>query len=576
MKLPSRCIGSSVTATVALLLVCGHVKTASAQVADTARCVGQTISRISIGSEKPPFSGSARKWQLIARGLGLHHATTRDEVIRAYLLFKEGDRCNGRRVAESMRMLRELPFLGNATATVLPDTGNTVTVDVRTVDEIPVLFSGALRHSVPAALSLGNENVGGYGLRFLVGGQRADVYRAGGRIAATDYAPFGKPVVADFLAQRDPLGGHIEASLTHRLLSNFQRGSWQASFRDGNDFPAIIRPEGDNEAVQVRDQRWSASGLIKIPLGQTVALVGPVALASRLIPSATPILLTDSGAVAVDDAALLSKYSRYSAARAGGLFGLRRVNYVSRTGLDALFAPQDVMTGWQVGFMAAPGMLANSGRDLLMSNTSYLGWTIGNLVLMGDLEGQARRDMDAGQWRSTVGNARVDAYVTPTSRLTIQVQDNLSAIGKAELPTQLTLGDRIGGARGYYGSQLAGGRRNVARTELRWASPNAIHGADAGVALFADVANLWKGDVPYGTNAARQSVGVSLLSSYPSRAKRLYRVDVAFPLERGRRAGIEIRFSNADPTIDLSSEPGDVTQARLAPIPASLFAWPRR
>jgi len=113
---------------------------------------------------------------------------------------------------------------------------------------------------------------------------------------------------------------------------------------------------------------------------------------------------------------------------------------------------------------------------------------------------------------------------------------------------------------------------------VRGASARSVYGADVGLALFTDAAQLWPGDVPYGLSASRQSVGFSVLAAYPTRSKRLYRVDIAFALEGvpGRGRGLEVRFTNGDATTAIAAEPSDVTQARLAPIPASLFAWPGR
>jgi len=35
-----------------------------------------------------------------------------------------------------------------------------------------------------------------------------------------------------------------------------------------------------------------------------------------------------------------------------------------------------------------------------------------------------------------------------------------------------------------------------------------------------------------------------------------------------------VRFVSGDPTATFWTEPGDVTQARLAPVPSTLFSWP--
>src|SRR5438105_3825600 len=57
-------------------------------------CDGLRITSISVTPERPPFAGSAGKWRALARGLGLHHATTRPEVVRAYALLKIGELCS--------------------------------------------------------------------------------------------------------------------------------------------------------------------------------------------------------------------------------------------------------------------------------------------------------------------------------------------------------------------------------------------------------------------------------------------------------------------------------------------------
>jgi hypothetical protein len=79
-------------------------------------------------------------------------------------------------------------------------------------------------------------------------------------------------------------------------------------------------------------------------------------------------------------------------------------------------------------------------------------------------------------------------------------------------------------------------------------------------------------------NATRASVGFSLLAAYPTRSKRMYRADFAFPLTRaGEGKGrIEVRFSSLDRTQTFFTEPPDVSVARTGTEPSRLFAWPTR
>jgi hypothetical protein len=77
-------------------------------------------------------------------------------------------------------------------------------------------------------------------------------------------------------------------------------------------------------------------------------------------------------------------------------------------------------------------------------------------------------------------------------------------------------------------------------------------------------------------NATRSSIGFSLLAAYPTTSKRLYRVDIGFPLQRGSGGGggIEVRFTSEDRTQVFWREPDDVTRSRTGSTPSSLFAWP--
>lgn len=539
-------------------------------------CDGRIVTAININAGRPPFAGSARRWQTVARAFGLHHATTRTDVVRSYLLFREGDVCSDLRIAESARILRGLPFLANATSRVRADSAGGVVVEIETTDEVPVLVAGSLRRSVPSALSVGSDNIGGFGLRVVGGGERGDVYRSAGRVETMKYALFDQPMTARFQAERAQLGGHVEFEVARPFLSDVERGAWQATFRQGTDFPIILRPVGDDETVEVHEQRWAVSGVVRSSVGSTVAIWGPVALGTSLTPVQRSIVLSDSGAITSSDTALLRRFSAFHAVRLGALLGVRRVRFVARSGLDALFAPQDVMTGWQVGGLAAPGATSGGGRELLLAHSIVFGAATTRAVLIGDAEAEASRDFSSGTWQSAIGNAHIAAYLAAGSRVHLNVQDNFSSLSEARLPTQLSLGDPIGGPRGYLGSNMAGGRRNLTRAELRLADPGLIRRTDVGIAFFADAATMWAGDVPYGVTASRQSVGVSLLAAYPTGSKRLYRLDFAIPIQRDGSRRLEIRFTNSNPTDAMTTEPSDVSQARLVPITSSLFAWPGR
>jgi hypothetical protein len=563
-----------VTLGAALLLA---ARVASAQTAAGERsCGGQRVTAISIDPGRPPFAGSAKKWQAAARAVGLHHATTRAAVIRAYIVLHEGDMCTDERRIESERILRALPFLAAATVRAVPDTAGGVRLEIATTDEIPVLVAGAMHGAVPAALALGNSNIGGSGLRVFAGAERGYAYRNGAHLQVVQDAAFGQPLTASLDAAQDPLGGHVEVGVSHPFLTDLQHGSFQTTYRRSDDYAAVLRPIDDNAAVHLHQERWSIGGVVRTELGGLVALLGGAATGDRITPDADAVIVSDSGLLADTGSVLRKRYSDFRSTRLGGLIGVRRVGYTTVTGYDALFAEQDVMTGLQVGTFVAPGLVMGARHDILTANTAYAGVVAGRSVFGAQFEMEARRDFTNGLWDSMISSGRTAWYYKFAPRVLLTLNDEISIARRGLVPTQLTFSDPLGGVRGYAPSRLVGAERNVVRAEFRWAGPAAVRHADAGVALFADAGSLWAGDAPFGTTVSRQSIGLSVLAAYPTHSKRMYRVDFALPLERGGVRGIEVRFSSRDPTAQFWNEPDDVSRSRLAPVPSSLFAWPSR
>src|SRR5205823_12677427 len=114
-------------------------------------CDGEIVRGIEVIPGRPPFSGSASKWRSAARAVGLHHATTRPEIIRAFLALHEGRPCTERRRVESERILRAQQFIGDARVTTRHDSAGNLIVHVETTDEIPALVAGRFHGLNPEA-----------------------------------------------------------------------------------------------------------------------------------------------------------------------------------------------------------------------------------------------------------------------------------------------------------------------------------------------------------------------------------------------------------------------------------------
>jgi hypothetical protein len=542
-------------------------------------CDGRRIDTVSVNAQRPEYRGTANTWRTFAHAIGLHHITTRVEVSRAFSYVHPGDICSARELAETERVLRSLPFLADARVSAHPiDSlpGSAVAVDIETTDEVPVLATAALRHSVPSALSIGNENLFGSGISTTVGGADNSPYRSSAFATVSAYGLLGDLTLTSIDAGRDPLGDHLELVASQLLLSDLQRFAWNATYRHGDDFPILVRPVGDDQSVEVHDERWSLAAIVRANIGPTSVLAGPVALGNQLSPAATSLLVSDAGPVPERDTALIARFRPYHAVRLGALVGARSVRFVTRTGYDALFAPQDLMVGWQIGTLAAPGFSNSAIRDLMIAPSIYVGGTTRRSALLADIEAESRRVVSSNASAETIANLHATAYFKPDSHVLFSVNDYYSTIDGAALPTQLALSDPLGGVRGFASSTIVGGRRNVLRLEARTAWPALVKRADLGIGVFADHGWMMSNGVPYGQNASAQSVGLSLIGSYPTRSKRAYRVDIAFPVGGSGARGVQVRFVNSDPTSTFGVEPADVTQARLAPVPSTLFTWPGR
>jgi hypothetical protein len=162
-----------------------------------------------------------------------------------------------------------------------------------------------------------------------------------------------------------------------------------------------------------------------------------------------------------------------------------------------------------------------------------------------------------------------------TAAHTLVVDGEWSGGWRQRLPFQLTLGDQRGGVRGYGRSQSAGAQRAVVRLEDRWYVTRIRALADVGVAPFFDAGRLWAGDAAFGVNTpVRMGAGISLLAAVPPRSKRLFRLEIGYPLSKDPHARLEIRISATDLTRVFWDEPGDVRRSRESTVPGSIFNWP--
>ena len=541
-----------------------------------APCDGEIVRAFDIQTGRPPFSGAAGLWRSTARAIGLHHATTRPAVIAAFLALHEGRPCTERRRIESERILRTQSFIGDARVTTSHDSLGRLVVHVRTTDEIPALIGARIRGlRLPQALSLGNANVGGMGLLFEGRMERADGYRVGvgGRLISA--TAFGRPYRFSIEGERARLGSHFLTELEHPLFTDIQRIAWHALYKSSEDFYGISRPAGDPLALMVRQDRWEASGIVRAFGSRTISVIGYAAARVHLVPADTGILVTNHGLAPDTGTVLRGRFTPFMVTRTGVIAGVRRVRFISVKGFDALFATQDVASGFMFGVFGAKGLPSFGERDNFVSTAGYAGFASPDALVALATEVEGRHGDRTNRWDSVIGSGRAALYIKVRDPLEMIVGDEFSGGTRSRLPLQLSFGDLRGGLRGYGGANLAGAQRNVARAELRRSTEGVRTRADLGIAVFTEVGTLWAGDAPYGVSTTRESVGISVLAAYPTRSKRVYRLDLGMPVARGGTGGgrFEVRITSDDRTNRFWREPDDVSRARTGAVPSSLFSW---
>ena len=536
------------------------------------------VTRVDIRPGRPPFEGTAAKWRAVARAVGLHHATTQPQIIKSFLALEAGRPCTEFRRAESERVLRAQPFIRDARVRLIPDSGGGVAAIVETTDEIPVLIGGRFRGIAPDALLLGNANIGGFGLRAEAAWENARSYRTGYGGRLVSYAVFDRPYVMSLDAFRFRLGHEAGVELGHPFFTDLQRISWHVGVWSSGGYPRFARPARDPLALRIDDQRWDVSGVVRVFGTRTIGLLGGALTGRKVEPAAAGVVVSDSGFTADTGTALRNRYAPFEVTRAGVILGLRRVRFVQVSGFDALTGTQDVASGLSGALFAAHGFPGMGEGDFFLSGATYAGFARRWLLLANLAEVEGRRDRVTSGWNSVVGSMRTALYLGGGPGMVLIVSDELSGGLWSRLPLQLTLSDRRGGVRGYRSSGAGGDRRNVVRTELRYSRARVVKGADVGVAAFTDFGSLVAGEAPYGWTGSRYSAGLSLLAAYPTRSKRLYRVDLAIPFTRAGEGGgrVEVRFGSEDRTTRFWDEPPDVARARTGELPSTLFAWPTR
>ena len=542
-------------------------------------CSGQMVSDIIVRTEPPALGDLSKRSRVAARAVRAVHATTRPQVVRRLIIQGIGAQCRELARAESERILRAQPFIAEATITphAMPD--GSVVLEVVTVDELEWLVDVGVKGSSPFVnrVKLGNANIGGeaialQGVWSAARGPYRDTYGA----RFMDYQLLGRPYQLMLAGTRRPLGGDWTALAGHAFLTDLQRVAWRTATGERSEYIPLLRESVDAPSVRIKRSFTDIGGIVRLGAPGRLSLFGASYTREYDSGDNEYIRVTRNGLVR-DSTAVTDSIHPYRSGRINGLWGVRNIHFLRVTGFDALSATQDVREGFQLGLLGGRSLavLGSENDDIFLSADMYAGVGSPTTFAAMQVQGEGRQDYNTNRWDGIISSGRGAIYQRMTPRQTLVVDGEWSGGWRQRLPFQLTLGDERGGVRGYRDSQAAGAQRAVARLEDRWYIGRIRALADLGLAPFFDAGRLWAGDAAFGANTpVRLGTGISLLAAVPPRSKRLFRLEVGYPLSKDPHAKLEIRITATDLTRLFWDEPGDVKRSRESTVPASIFNWP--
>lgn len=541
-------------------------------------CDGMGVRTIAVETAKPEFRGASGWWRKFARSLGLHHHTTNAGVVRRFVSLDPQRLCTEFRRAESERILRAQPYLADATVTTTR-TGDSVHVNVATVDEVPVVGGARLRSGKIAAATLGTMNFMGTGMHVesrweSMRGQREGF---GGRVSHPQL--LGRPYAFTFDGQRRPIGEYYLFSMQHPFYTDLQRIAWTAGYATSKDFAWLRRQDRSQLIQPVSRGTWNVGGVVRFGPPRKLGLVGGMLIGERVVTQDAffEIDSVTGRMVAAADTAGVRRYGTYDVTNAAGVLGVRALRYSRMRGLDALTMEQDVATGTQIGIVAGLQPWAKTPLENSFGAVdAYVGARTQRHFVAMRTEMESRLDGRDMRLSHIVGSGRAAWYFRPTDRLTSELSSEYAGAWRTLMPFQLELGDRQGGLRGYARSHEAGGQRVIARLEQRgYIGRIREKTAGVGLAAFAEAGKIWAGDAPFGVETPmRASAGLALLATVPARSQRTIRMEVAVPFSREKGARTELRFTIREPSKGFFTEPPRIRSVRIASAPEHVFSWP--
>ncbi|MBL0171982.1 MAG: hypothetical protein IPP90_14920 [Gemmatimonadaceae bacterium] len=538
-------------------------------------CDGQIISAVDIQRSARTVMDKQRApgWARTVLQPLLLGAPTRAAAIAPFVQLHGGGKCTEHRRYETERLLRQLPYLADATVRVFDEADGRVRIQVETIDDIRPIIGMGLRESKPNDVELGNSNIGGSGQLGAVRWRDGRGFRDGFGARYANYHVLGGPNLAQVNVAQTPLGSFALVSLGRSFLTDLQHVAGYAGYVKDDGYTSFTRPDGDALSIQTARERADAGVALRLnAIGRVTYLVGALASTERRSAGDDVVRITDHGFVDTTEAALTGRYRGQQSTRAGMVLGLRALSFVKVRAFDGLEGVQDVGRGMQLATTIGKGI---SGDDRRNFATADFYTAVGGAQSFVGLRVQAEARQNTSGWGDGVASGRLAWYHHVSARQTRVIALEYAGSSSDSVPYQLTMADAQSGLRGYVGSRLSGGRRLIARGEQRINMPGISRYLGWGLAGFAEAGQMWAAKVPFGEDGFRSSVGLSLLAAVPRASRSVARVDVAYPLVADKQAkGVDIRVTYRITGRAFWREPTQIARARRGNPTTDIFTWP--
>ena len=484
------------------------------------------------------------------------HVQTREGFILGALLFEEGDCFDPAVLAESARLLREYHFIAAAEAEGVARADGAWDVVVRTRDEwttkvsLDVHFKDGFRME---GLSLFEENLLGRGVTVGVFGVDREERREAG-VALKAPSVFGSSFDLRSDVQRTRIGSGAELTVVRPFRGELPGGALRQVAAYRRDFFSYVLPEHprySHVVLPVVEQRMELSAARRFNLPGNLSLLGGgVSFERRGVGRSDEVEgirardFSDREPVTPDMAAAVgSQLHSRRAVRLNLLLGLRKLEFETRQGLDAIAGVQDIAVGHEgrlsLGRSVA-GTTSGQPGDMFSRINLFAGRSGSRTVSQLHLAGEGRRkDADTSaspEWSDLLLEAHGFFYWTYSGFVpqTWVLRGAMHAGWRTTSPFQLNLGGPDG-VRGYGETDFPGGRRAVLSVENRVPLPSPFPDlADLGVTLFADIGAAWSGDAPFGIDSGlRGTAGGGIRLGFPAGSSSVIRADLAFPVGPG-------------------------------------------